>query len=93
MSKEYEFHHIADVRVIDEAANTMEMITVSDDKLDDLRPYSKILFEQEWKIYTMRSNQMWKLAAYERQVFQIMIKIYAEIMKLHGAEVKTYKWR
>ena len=73
--KEYTFHSISELEKRENHKRTI--LTVKENRLDELRPYSKIISSQEWEL--METKPRYSEPEYFR--LQGMLSIYEEIIR------------
>lgn len=86
----YIFHCISEVEITDGLNRTI--ITVKDDRLDELRPFSEIISRKEWEVSEMHPVKEKRRMDEECMRLQGMIEIYAEMMKQGEAEVRICRY-
>lgn len=74
----YEFHNIAEVHIVD--GDQIEIITVQDDRLDELRPFSQPISDQQWLVGEISPISK-TLRDIEYHKLQRMIEGYVAILK------------
>ena len=87
--KDYSFLHVGEVRICDGTKRTA--ITVDDDRLDELRPFSQAVSAQEHIVNQMDLQAGDFLAAREVGKLQGMIELYTAIMMNGKYHMQTWE--
>ena len=87
--RSYIFHCISEVEIVDGSSRTI--IRVKDDRLDELRPFSKLISQKQWEVGELHAVREKRRSDTEYAKLQGMLEIYVKIMMQGEAEVRTWR--
>lgn len=87
--KEYKFYSIAEVRIVDDDKETV--ITVRDDRLDELRPLSQVISRAQNILEEINPPRAQRPATEAYWRLQGMIEVYVAAMMSGGFETAIYR--